>query len=111
MSQFEITIGGTQTDQINAGETLSVSGVWQDGAGNPLDLTGGSIDVLQSFPASISEDMRVTIDNAAGGAFSLFMGTAAMAKLHDGRRNWFRLRLVMSELSTDTTSKIWIQIS
>lgn len=111
MGSFDFTIGATHADQINVGETLQVSGVWQDEAGQPLDLTGGVIEVLESSPASIVQDMVVAIDDAPAGAFTMFMGAAEIAKLNSGRRNWFRLRLVMSEISKDSTPKTWIQIS
>lgn len=111
MSHREVIIGATAQDQVNIAETLVVDGIWQDNAGQPLDLAGAVIAVFDAEPACIVEDMTIEITDAANGAFSLKLSDTQTAKLHSGRRNWFRLQLTMSPDWKDTSPKTWIEIT
>lgn len=111
MASWEPTIGESEADQINKGESLDRVLRYLDENGAARDLTGATFSVTESYPSSIVADMEIALISAAAGTVGLSMSAANMAKLGEGRVNWFRIKTTFPTGQPDVTSKIWIQIT
>jgi hypothetical protein len=111
MSSWETTIGATEADQVNVGESLERVLRYKDEEGAARDITGATFEVIESSPASLAAAIEVEILDAAAGTASLTIAAADMASLEVGRLAWFRLKTTFAGGDFDATPRIWIQLT
>ena len=94
---------------INRFECLSASCTWTDENGDPVDLTGKTITVVDYSPAVLG-DMAATVTDAANGVFTLKLDEDDAAQLPSGMNSWFRLSLNTPGGCDDSTPRIGINV-
>lgn len=109
-AQCEQVIGSTCDDQVNKGETLDLNLAYTDSNGDPLDLSSATVEIAESYPTTLADNLTLTVTNAAGGIVRCVLD-AADNDLPVGRLSWFRVRTVFGAADEDVTPKIWIQIT
>lgn len=96
--------------QINRYECLEAQMTWTDDDGQPLDLTGKTISIIDASPRSLKQG-TVTVTDALAGISELFIGRDLSATMGLGRSNWIRLCIGEDGNSCiDTTPQIWIEV-
>lgn len=104
-------IGATCDDQINYGETINLSLVYTDDAGNPIDLSSASVAVYSSRPDIIKNAGILTITDAQNGEVSFLLERDAAVQLRRGLNNRFRIQAIFGPQSDDITPDIYIQVT
>lgn len=100
----------TDVIDIEKGECVVTEVVWQDGEGNPIDLTGMELAILYASPESLKNGAFSTVD-AANGIAEFRIDHPLAADLRMGQSNWVRLKIGPTGGCPDVTPMIWIRVS
>lgn len=96
-----------ETIYIDRDEPLTAALKWTDEDGNPLDLTGRSIEIIEAVP-EVLYTATVTVTNAATGDASVSFGTGISQQL--GRTSYMRFALTGVGTCIDTSPRLYVEV-
>lgn len=93
------------TFTVNAGSDLTFSFQWPDGLGGFADLTGWTVDAVDTHPA-LEPQLSVALVDAPTGVIAIRIDWADTLPL--GRVASFRLRISQGE-NQATSNELWVK--
>lgn len=94
---------------VNRFECLKAQCTWTDENGDPIDLTGKTITLVDYSPAELV-GVTVDITDAANGVFEIEASQAIVDGLQIGLLSYFRLSLNTPGGCPDSTPRIGINV-
>ncbi len=106
-----IVIGATSADTITKGSTLVRSVEWEDENGDPLDLSGVDLSIIEASPQAIATNGTITVTDSLAGTSELYIPAEVTAALAVGRFASFRLKARFSSASILVSQVITLEIT